>query len=461
LESFPPGFPYGGCCCRGWIVITAMPPFGIIMSITSFDNKPSSPVFVTSASRRGIDILKSFVNRWSEPNWAVLFSFIGYFLLTFIKGAPWNLSAHPYFNFLADAFIHGQVYLRSIPSSVHDISFFNGHYYLYWPPFPAIFLIPFVTLFGLHISDIFITLIIGSINVGLVAAILKAGNDGSLFRLSISRRSLLVMFFCFGTVQLTLAPRGNVWSTAQEIGFMLVALTYLVAIKLKGRFSFFLAGICIACALATRNHLIFTGLWPAWYLIKKHWTGDHKKMIGNCLIGLFPIVISGMLLIFYNVARFGDPLEVGISFHNMASIFSADYANYGAFNLHYVPTNLYYQYISYPFFNNIVSFFQGGSLFLLSPVFFAVFYADWHQRKDISIWLLNITILIVNIPILLLMGTGWVQFGPRYSLDFTVPLIILTAIGIQSWNRNFLKICFIISCIHYIAGFLILRVVAG
>jgi len=402
--------------------------------------------------------LNSFIVRWSEPRWATLFSIIAYSLFTFFRGNPWKLSANPYFNYLADAFTHGQIFLRLIPPSLHDLSFFNGHYYLYWPPFPAIFLIPFVALFGVHVSDVFITIIIGGINVGLVAAILKAGDQASLFHLSILRRSLLVIFFSFGTVQLTLAPRGNVWSTAQQIGFMLVALTYLVAIKYKGWYSFFLAGVLMACALATRNHLIFAGLWPAWYLIRKHWSSGFRKMLGYGLWGLIPIAISGILLVYYNVARFGNPLEFGITFHNMASIFRADFTKFGAFSLHYVPINLYYQYISYPFLQNSSLFFQGGSLFLLSPIFFAVFSTIWLYRKDISIWILIITIILVNIPILLLMGTGWVQFGPRYSLDFTVPLLIITAMGIQGWNRNLLKACLLISIIHYMAGFLILRI---
>jgi hypothetical protein len=269
------------------------------------------------------------------------------------------------------------------------------------------------------------------------------------------------VFFAIGTVQLTLATRGKVWTTAQEIGFMLVALTYLVAIKFKGRISFILAGVCMACALATRNHLIFAGIWPAWYLIRKHWTGETGKMVGYWLPGLIPVVISGILLIYYNFARFGDPLEFGITYHNMAEIFKADYLKYGAFNLHYVPINLFFQYISYPFLYDKDSFFQGGSLFLLSPVFFGVFSAIWIYRKEISIWILIITIMLVNIPILLLMGTGWIQFGPRYSLDFTVPLLILTAMGIQRWNRYLLITCFLISIIHYITGFIILRTTFG
>jgi hypothetical protein len=172
-------------------------------------------------------------------------------------------------------------------------------------------------------------------------------------------------------------------------------------------------------------------------------------------------VISGVLLISYNVARFGNPFEVGITYHNMASVFSEDYAKYGAFNIHYVPINLFFQYISYPFLFKTDTFFQGGSLFFYSPIFFAVFFAVWSNRKDISIWLLTMTILLVNVPILLLMGTGWIQVGPRYTFDFTVPLLILTAVGIQRWNRYLLMICFIISCVHYIVGFAFLRLGAG
>jgi len=402
-------------------------------------------------------LLNSFSDRLSEPGWAFLFAFIAYILLSFLIGHPWDLSGNPYFNYLADAFIHGQVYLRSMPPSIHDLSFYNGHYYLYWPPFPAIFLIPFVSLFGITVSDVLITIIVGSINVGLVAAILKTGNLASIFHLSKFRRALLVIFFCFGTVQITLAPRGNVWFTAQEIGFMLVALTYLVAIKMDGKLSFFLAGICMACAVATRNHLIFAGLWPAYYLIKKHRTENLGKWYGYLFLGLIPIIISGMLLIYYNVARFGDPLEFGLTYHNMAEYFRADYEKYGAFNLHYIPVNFYYQYISYPFLYKDNLFFQGGSLFLLSPVFFAIFNAVWNHRKNISIWLLNLSIFLVNIPILLLMGTGWVQFGPRYTLDFTVPLIILTAVGIQYWKKFPLIIFIFLSIAQYLAGFYVIK----
>ena len=49
------------------------------------------------------------------------------------------------------------------------------------------------------------------------------------------------------------------------------------------------------------------------------------------------------LLAAYNYARFGSLTNVGLDYHQMAANFRADYLQYGAFNLHYLPINFYYQ----------------------------------------------------------------------------------------------------------------------
>ena len=50
------------------------------------------------------------------------------------------------------------------------------------------------------------------------------------------------------------------------------------------------------------------------------------------------------------------------------------------------------------------------------------------------------------------MGTGWVQFGPRYTLDFTIPLLLLTAVGLRRWPINVITLLLLISILHYILG---------
>jgi hypothetical protein len=99
---------------------------------------------------------------------------------------------------------------------------------------------------------------------------------------------------------------------------------------------------------------------------------------------------------------------------------------------------------------------MGGSLFLLSPVFFGAFWGLFRKDQRSSTLALVASIILVNIPILLLMGTGWVQFGPRYTLDFTIPLLLLTAQGIKHWPSRVLGLLTLISILQYFGGMVLL-----
>ncbi len=399
--------------------------------------------------KKGSLVLRVFL-LLEKPLFAFVFAFAAYFLLSTLGGSPFRVTRTAYFNYLADAFLHGQLYLRLLPITQYDLSHFNGHYYLYWPPMPAILLMPFVGIFGIGFSDVFFSTVLAALNVATVAALLRAADRAGIIRISAEVRTLLVIFFAFGTSHLIVALFGRVWFTAQLLGFLCVGLAYLAAIELKGIWAFLVTGILIGCAMLTRNHLVFTGIWPAYYLLKKNWTNQPKVYL-YALTGLLPVFIMGLLFLAYNYARFNSPFEVGIRYHNMATVFVSDYKKYGAFNLHYLPINFYYQYIYYPLPPKEESY-MGGSLFLLSPVFFYAFRAMIRQFRNPNIWLWLISILATSVPILLLMGTGWIQYGPRYTLDFTIPLLLLTASGVEGTSTSLLAALTILSIAQYIPG---------
>jgi hypothetical protein len=396
-------------------------------------------------------LLNGLVSLWENPISSALLAFFYYALWAHSKGPLLGVSPSPYYNYLADAFLHGQLHLRLLPSETYDLVFFGGHYYLYWPPFPAILLMPFVSLFGVRFSDIFFTLIIAGINVGLVALLLRQVDRKGIISISPLQRALLVLFLAFGTVHVTLASVGRVWFTGQLIGFACIALAYLAAVGLEGPQAFLLTGLALGGALLTRNHLVFAGIWPAYYLVRKHWGEGWKRLFLFLIAAGAPIIIAGLTFALYNYARFGSLTNVGLDFHQMANIYKADYRLYGAFNLHYVPTNLYYQYWFYPFPLRKESY-LGGSLFLLSPVFFGAFWGLFRKDECLSTLALVASILMVNIPILLLMGTGWVQFGPRYTLDFTIPLLLLTAQGVRRWPILLLASLVVVSIVQFYFG---------
>lgn len=391
------------------------------------------------------------IRPWDDPITSALWAIVVYAAIAAYHGGIWQASKYAYFNYLADAFLHGQLHLLSKPVSTHDLSFVAGKYYLYWPPFPAVVLIPFVALGGLHFSDILFTVAIGGLNVTLVSMLLRQACAQRIIRLTSAQRGLLVLTFALGSTHLTLAPYGRVWYTAQLIGFACVALAYLAAISLSGWRAFALAGAAVGCALLTRNHLVLTGLWPALYLLQRHWSLPPRRVLGYTLAGLAPVLLAIGLLGGYNWLRFGSALDNGLEYHRMSPFFRADYERYGAFNLHYLPTNLFYQFIAYPFPLRQASA-LGGSLFLLTPAFCAALWAVISARPRWSALTLGATVLLVAIPILLLMGTGWRQFGPRYTLDFTVPLLLLTALSIRRWPIWLLAALTLAAVVQYSIG---------
>jgi hypothetical protein len=396
-------------------------------------------------------VWKFFLGLFESPVSAGIISFCIYAIFAAQRGSIIGVSSSPYFNYLADALLHGQLSLRIIPPNLHDLALFNGHYYMYWPPFPAILLMPFIAVVGVGFSDVFFTLVIGALNVALLAYIFRLFDKQDLIPLDADQRGLLTIFFAFGTVHLFLSSLGIVWFTSQVIAFLCSILAFLAAIRLKGYPAFFFTGLGLACATLTRNHLIFLGIWPAWFLIQAHKTANIKKVVSYLFVAALPILVGVLLIFLYNYLRFGSILEYGLTYQNFGDFFGPDFLKYGHFNIHYGITNFYYNFIYYPFPTSDKAL-MGGSLFLLSPLFFASFWAFSNPRFRNSAIVLWLTVIAVTIPILLNIGTGWKTFGPRYTLDFTMPLLLLTAIGLRKWPKWLIFLLIMISTIHYIIG---------
>jgi hypothetical protein len=391
---------------------------------------------------------------WDHPAACFFLVFLGYFLLATCKGNPLQVSGAPYFNYLADAFLHGQPFLRLMPPNTNDLSLLNSHLYLYWGPFPAFLFMPIVAVLGVSVSDKVPAILAGALNATLVLLLFKAGQERGLFQLSRVQRTLLVLFFAFGTVHTALAPMGGVWFTAQVIGFTCLVFAYWVVLKYRGSQAFFLAGLGFACAFLSRNNMILLGIWPAWYLLREHWNLPRWSLVKLVVWGALPILAAVLFFFGYNWIRFGNVLDNGIGYQLMGDHFGPIFKQYGFFNPVFLPLNLYYQFIFYPIPWRIESY-MGGSLFLLSPVYFSIFFTLWNRRRELSTWVLTATLIIGYIPIGILMGTGYGQIGPRYLSDLTVPLLLLTAPGIKKWPLWILAGLTVISIFSYITGLLI------
>ena len=386
----------------------------------------------------------------AQPKVAGLVALAIYLARGFLSPAGLQVTNNAYFNYLADAFLHGQLAFRLPTTNRIDLVLYGGEVYLYSPPFPALLIMPLVELFGVGVSDVVYTAVFAAIGIALLSRLLAALTHTGIAPLSVERRAILVATCAFGSVLLILAPVGWVSFTAQIVGWDAVLLATVAALTLRGPRGYLLAGLALACAMATRYGLVFNGVWLAYYLFQRDRQLPLKQRVLAGALGLAPLAVAALLLGWYNAARFGSPLEAGLTWHNMNPLFRADFERYGVFSLHYLPINLYYQFVAYTVLTPRQ--WMGGSLFWMTPIFLGAPWAVWCGRQSRLVWALVLSIALGYIPIGLLMGTGYLTFGPRYLVDIMVPIVVLTARGIRRWRLDVLQIMMIISWATYAIG---------
>jgi len=144
--------------------------------------------------------------------------------------------------------------------------------------------------------------------------------------------------------------------------------------------------------------------------------------------GLVPFIAFWF---FYNVARFGGPLDTGYdTLYERYGHLYPFYPRFGQFDVRNIPLHLYTLFFMPPDF--VPVFIRpspyGMSVVLTSPAFI---YAAFVKRQHILRTGSWIAIGLVSMPLLLHYSQGWVQFGYRFLLDFAPFLLILTAFGFE------------------------------
>ncbi len=239
--------------------------------------------------------------------------------------------------------------LRKKAIYIWDVSLFNGKYYIYWGPAPAVimaiiglfhpiksgdqyivfasacglFFVNILLLFGLwkrFFSDLptwAFELIV--LFVGLVSPLLWNLDDPEVYEASILFGQFLLL-----------------------TGFLFAFLSFDKPDSSTGKLT--LAGICWAMAIATRITLILpVAFWIAlfaFFTIRV----NQRDIWKSILVMVVPLLISLAAMGWYNWARFNSPLEFGLQYQ----LTSSDLRKTQLFSLAYLPSNLY-GYIFYGF----------------------------------------------------------------------------------------------------------------
>ncbi len=415
-------------------------------------------------------------------------------LVFFVFAKPERLTLHtPYNHFalLAESWLQGRLDLGGPPpayAGMNDFAQFGDRWYIPFPPFPAVLMLPWVWLAGsaagVRDGQVFLWL------AGVAPAALFLALE-KLSRLSLSARSTLenlalAALFAFGSVYFFTAEQGTVWFAAHVVGAGLFALFLLFAIDAERPF---LAGLVLGLAFLTRTPLIFAAVLfglealrvcsrpepgpppalasPEGELsvaqeplrseaarsestgkrVAAWWAAlDKRRLLVLCAQFSAPLLICVGIAMWHNYARFGSVSEVGYRFLKVR--WAARMERWGLFNYHYLARNLGMLLTGLPYVSKggLVPFqinLHGLALWFTTPIYLwllapaKLVSADARQLRR-GLW---IAVGCVAIWTLLYQNTGWQQFGQRFSNDYAPLLFVLLAINGQRFGWLFRAAC--------------------
>jgi hypothetical protein len=341
------------------------------------------------------------------------------------------------------------------------------HYYVSFPPFPAVLMMPFVAVAGYGANDVLFTVAFAALNVTLMFLLLRRLRRQGYGDRSDGENVWLTVLFAFGTVHLGCAVLGQVWFTALVLGATFNLLYIYFATDARRPL---LAGLAFAAAFSTRASLLFAAVYFYWQLF---FPNDGRRRETGDLVRRFaafsaPCLAVGVSLLVYNQVRFDKLTEFGHIYLAGGTI--ERIRDFGLFHPHFLTRNLTAAFTLMPRFVSEAPYVQfskhGLSMLLTTPAIFLVLWprlrrhdvsceralaadgpsseqvsaaCDCHSRRAAHTRLsraLWITIAAVAIPIFMYQNTGWEQFGYRFALDFLPYLVVLLAIGGRRLTRT-------------------------
>jgi hypothetical protein len=255
---------------------------------------------------------------------------------------------------------------------------------------------------------------------------------------------LLAITLGFGTLFFYCAIRGEVWFFAEVLGVTLTCLYVRNAVRARRPV---LAGLFFSMAVLTRTPLLFSGIF---FVLEALVPGPDRrgqlqalrldpkpalKALALFAAGAAPLAV---LAASYNVYRFGSVGEFGHSFLYNNRV-NADIDRFGLFSFEYLQRNLRAALLLLP----KVSWSpfrlsydpHGLSLLLTTPFWIFLFWPPKKARLQLPLWA---AVALCALPGLIYQNTGYMQFGFRFSLDYTPYLLLLLAVS--GWSLRSLPL---------------------
>ena len=360
-----------------------------------------------------------------------------------------------YYVRLADAFLHGRLYLIEHPTYLNELvpNPSGAGFYVVYPPLPAFLMTPLVAIWGLKLDQTLVSISVGASTVVVAyfvaTDLLKKTADQE--KPSHTTYLWLAALFGFGTIFWWLASNGSVWLIAQVFSAFFLLLAIHEAFN---RARPLLMGLLIGASFWCRLPTILGIFFFAGLIISRrpnlNWTG---KIRGSVKPLLLLMIGAGIFVGFdmaYNYVRFKAFFDV--AYWMIPGIMNEPWFSHGLFSLQYIPENLKPFLIGLPAFNLTAPFMhapiQGIAIWFTTPAFIFALRSKLKNAVTLSAW---IAIFAIALVIFTKGASGW-GFGYRYAVDFYPFLFILTVRGMGANLRWYHKILIILGIIVNLWG---------
>ena len=362
---------------------------------------------------------------------AFIICFASLFGISKYKNYP-SIAKSQYSAHQAFSFLHGRLDIFTLPNNTHDLSYFNGKAYAYWPPLTALIMVPLVAITGpSEFPQRIFAIFLSSLNCAIFSLIAHF-----IIPKTLSKRPLWILFaalvFSLGTSNAVFAIIANHWFLQQLTAstFLLLTLFFLFKFNDSKRFSdIFLSLLFLAISSLGRFHLILLlpSLLGFWIFMKgkeDEKNANHLTYMKPMLLLIIPVSVVVMIIGVFNYLRFDSFYNFGIQYQNFQKVGGP---RIPYLQLHYIKNN-----IMLTLFPNIKELTlkkmhtDGFSILIQCPFLLLIYggqYSSSDQRLRNFLWA---AMSVVIVFIMCFAGTGQSQFGARYLHDVVPIASVLT-----------------------------------
>ncbi len=381
---------------------------------------------------------------------------VSFLVLTFFSGPRFlRQSGAPHFVYQAQAWLEGRIDIDpQVLPNFEDWACVRGvggekvrcsvpaqptdKWYVSFPSFPSVLMLPFVALHGYQFNDTSFTVFIAALSIALFYSLLRLLQKKAETERTRAENVAIALLLAFGTLFFYCAIRGEVWFTAEVMG---VGLTTLYVRNAVGARRPWLAGLYFSMAVLTRTPLLFSGVFFVLEAIcpgpnrleqlkalRENWQPALRKL-ARFAGGMAPLAVLGAI---NNYLRFGKLGEFGHSFlfNNRVNV---DIDRFGLFNLVYLGRNLEAAFFKLPLVRFEPTFRlgydpHGLSLLLTLPILVFLLVPKPPTARQLTPWA-----VLVGSALPGLVLTGWLG---ATALKLSLVLMVAVPAAYFAWKKE-------------------------